>query len=271
MLVLPRQLGGVDHTGAGWRWRQGTSSTVPQAKRDLCWVEGSTAPGDPPAPTKGRRPTHPTRTSWRSSPPGLGTAKALSTTRFAEVVAFPADHFKSQQPLCNLITCAPVHRSRIGERGRAGREQIVARAGHASASIGLNRYGHLFLDRDADLTAWLDALVAAGRGDAVSPLFNSTKSRQGLNPRGSRPRRSGGHTWVSSSSPHRCHPGRQGEWGAALPCSDQGKQCGRGKDRTCGLCRVNPGRPPHRTSQHLALHHISAGERRCQARRRGAL
>jgi hypothetical protein len=80
-----------------------------------------------------------------------------------------------------------VHRSRIGERGRAGWEQIAARAGHASASVGLNRHGHLFPDRDADLTAWLDALVAAGRGDAVSLLFNSTKSRLGLNPSGQQP------------------------------------------------------------------------------------
>jgi hypothetical protein len=44
---------------------------------------------------------------------------------------------------------------------------------------------------------------------------------------------------------------------------------GHGRFRTSGLCRVNPGWPPHRTSQHPVLHHIPAGERRCQARRRG--
>jgi hypothetical protein len=36
------------------------------------------------------------------------------------------------------------------------------------------------------------------------------------------------------------------------------------------LCRVNPGRPPHATSQHSTLHQIPADQRRCQARHCGA-
>ena len=45
-----RHLGGIDHTDAKRRQRQGTSSTVLQAKRDLCWPEGNTAPAALPGP-----------------------------------------------------------------------------------------------------------------------------------------------------------------------------------------------------------------------------
>jgi hypothetical protein len=57
-------------------------------------------------------------------------------------------------------------------------EQIAARAGHTSVSVGLDRYGHPFPDRDADLTAWLDALVAAGQGDAALGLVLRLEDRR---------------------------------------------------------------------------------------------
>jgi hypothetical protein len=40
--------------------------------------------------------------------------------------------------------------------------------------------------------------------------------------------------------------------------------------RSSDLCRVNPGRTAHQTLRHSALHHIPAGQWRCQARRSGA-
>jgi hypothetical protein len=47
-------------------------------------------------------------------------------------------------------------------------------------SVGLDRYGHPFPDRDADLTAWLDALVAAGQGDAaLGPVLRLEDRRRG--------------------------------------------------------------------------------------------
>jgi hypothetical protein len=40
---------------------------------------------------------------------------------------------------------------------------------------------------------------------------------------------------------------------------------GRGRFRTSGLCRVNPGRPPHQTWRYPTPRYIPAGKRRCQA------
>jgi hypothetical protein len=67
----------------------------------------------------------------------------------------------------------------------ANPNEVAARAGHASVSFTLDRYGHLYPEADTALRDRLDAIYTAGQRDqdaAVADLFQE-RSRPQRHPR----------------------------------------------------------------------------------------
>jgi hypothetical protein len=67
----------------------------------------------------------------------------------------------------------------------ANPNEVAARAGHASVSFTLDRYGHLYPEADTALRDRLDAIYTAGQRDqdaAVADLFQE-RSRPQHHPR----------------------------------------------------------------------------------------
>jgi integrase len=69
----------------------------------------------------------------------------------------------------------------------ANPKEVAARAGHASVSFTLDRYGHLYPESDAALRERLDAIYAAGERDQGAALVELFRER--LAPARSRTRR----------------------------------------------------------------------------------
>jgi integrase len=59
----------------------------------------------------------------------------------------------------------------------ANPKEVAARAGHASVSFTLDRYGHLYPESDAALRERLDAIYAAGERDQGAALVELFRER----------------------------------------------------------------------------------------------
>ena len=58
-----------------------------------------------------------------------------------------------------------MHRGEAVDRVSADVKRVAARAGHASVSFTLDRYGHLYPDSEGDLMGALDKVGRAATGD----------------------------------------------------------------------------------------------------------